>query len=1034
MTVRRRRLTPMQSKLYTQQRLFPDDPSHNVGLLDKISGAVDPEQLRAALEQLFHEAEPFNEYFGEADGEYFAEYDPERRYHVELERRSGNIEAELAVQTAQRLDIPIAMDRWPQFAVRVLTDDAATYVEFIFNHMVADIATFYNIVADLKALYGDLEAGVPGGRITATHEAPAPDHVRAAIDFFRADLGALDTLAVSEWDAERGRDGRLPGVHATTDLGPELSASIDGAIYALGVRKFTFFTAAHLVLLSCLSGSTRVTTGIPLANRRRDRDLVRGYGYHVNTLPLSVDLADYMTFEELCQAVECRMERLIAFEDFDLTGNGGEIFAHSEAAMSRPSSVFTFYRRPLVLDLPGARVEVLDVPRDSLIAPVTIVVAETPQSYRYHVAVTPGIAVSSPAEVIRTVLRHLATDPGSRLTDIPWVSTAEHARTAEVFGPTEQFEISPSLAAAFEEQAAQTPDAVAIAYDGSFYTYAELNQRANRVAHWILEHFETDFVGISLHRSTDLITVLLGVLKAGKAYVPIDPAAPAQRVEAILSRFDTLPVIADQDALTDIAELQRWDLRKMLRRSTFASGENPAHDDLRQAPAYVIFTSGSTGTPKGVVVTQENVLRLFSSALRAMDFGVGDVWSLFHSYAFDFAVWEIFGALLHGGRLEIVPEWTRRSPADFAAFLAETQVTVLNQTPTAFRQLSQAMTPDQAATSALHTVIFGGEMLRFESLDRWIELFGSRTALINMYGITETTVHVTHHRITGEDLTTGRPSVIGRPLSDLKVTVVDTALRPVPFGVAGEMLISGPGVAVGYLGQPELTNQRFVETDFGPGKHYRSGDLARMDADGSLTYLGRMDRQVQLRGVRIELGEVEAALLTVAEVGECVVRLDEREPAEPELVAFLVESAPSTDSHLRFELRDRLPANMRPAKYVRLEQLPLTVNGKIDEARLPWPDTTAVVAELTEIEPSGRSSSVGAVRKIWAQVLGHNDFGDEDPFFDAGGTSVFQVRLLELLRADCAAPDRLEMVDLFEFTTVRTQADHLDRLAHRHAA
>jgi hypothetical protein len=284
--------------------------------------------------------------------------------------------------------------------------------------------------------------------------------------------------------------------------------------------------------------------------------------------------------------------------------------------------------------------------------------------------------------------------------------------------------------------------------------------------------------------------------------------------------------------------------------------------------------------------------------------------------------------------------------------------------------------------------------------------------------------------------------VIGRPLADLTVTVVDADLRPVPIGVAGEMLVSGAGLARGYLGQPDLTAQRFVKTPFSAEIHYRSGDLARREANGDLVYLGRIDRQVQLRGVRIELGEIEAALLSIGGVRECTVRLDDRDPDEPELVAFVVESASSTAAHLRMELCKRLPANMRPARFVRLAQLPLTVNGKVADEQLPWPDRGAEsrAAEVTELRPTpGDSRSMPSdattiVRGAWILALGRNDFSDTESFFDAGGTSTQLVRLLEGLREALPEGELLEMVDLFEFTTVRTQADHLDRLRPQHRA
>ncbi len=432
----------------------------------------------------------------------------------------------------------------------------------------------------------------------------------------------------------------------------------------------------------------------------------------------------------------------------------------------------------------------------------------------------------------------------------------------------------------------------------------------------------------------------------------------------------------------------------------------------------MIYTSGSTGRPKGVVVTHANVVRLFRATEHRFGFGEEDVWTLFHSYAFDFSVWEIWGALLYGGRLVVVPFATSRDPEAFRALLARERVTVLSQTPSAFRQLVRA---DEAAGAAdrlaLRWVVFGGEALEPRTLLPWLARHGDGAPrLVNMYGITETTVHVTFRPVTLADAEAGRGSAIGEPLPDLRVYVLDRRAEPVPPGVPGEMYVGGAGVARGYLGRPELTAERFVPDPFSgePGARlYRSGDRARRRADGELEYLGRADSQVKVRGFRIEPGEIESALLAHTGVREALVLAREDVPGEKRLVAYLVADGPVPLADLRAHLAERLPEHMVPAAFVLLDAFPLTPHGKVDRRALPAPDGArpdegaGYVAPRTEVE--------AALAEVWAESLGVERVGVDDNYFALGGDSIRSIQLLARARERGIGFD---LTDLFRHQTV----------------
>jgi amino acid adenylation domain-containing protein len=389
-------------------------------------------------------------------------------------------------------------------------------------------------------------------------------------------------------------------------------------------------------------------------------------------------------------------------------------------------------------------------------------------------------------------------------------------------------------------------------------------------------------------------------------------------------------------------------------------------------------------------VSQENVLRLFSASQPWFDFGQHDVWTLFHACTFDFSVWELWGALLEGGRLVVVPYWVSRSPQAFATLLEREQVSVLNQTPAAFRQLLAVAEVQQPSWGkALRQIIFGGEALESARLQDWVAAHGGqRPALVNMYGITETTVHVTYARLSAaEVLAAGRGgSRIGRPLADLGVYLLDRQLQPVPLGALGELYVGGAGLARGYWGRPDLTGQRFLPHPFSrqPGARlYRSGDLARWRASGQLEYAGRCDQQVKIRGFRIELGEIEAVLQEQPAVRQALVVARPDPDGTSRLVAYLVLADPAvSDDQLRRQLQRQLPDYMLPASLVRLTHLPLTPSGKIDRAALPPPDTQRPHLQTAYAPP--RDPLEQALAQLWSQVLGVQQVGIHDNFFELG--------------------------------------------------
>ncbi len=585
----------------------------------------------------------------------------------------------------------------------------------------------------------------------------------------------------------------------------------------------------------------------------------------------------------------------------------------------------------------------------------------------------------------------------------------------------------------FEEQALRAPGANAVTFEEHRLTYNDLNLLANRLAHHLqqLGVGPNVLVGVCMEPSLEMVIGLLSILKAGGAYVPLNPSYPKDRLAFILEDTKAAIIITQTQCVNKLPQCSAHiiSLDPDLSAVQSEQYENLPKTAALHNLAYVIYTSGSTGQPKGVQVTHQNVISLFSATQAWFQFNEDDIWTLFHSFAFDFSVWEIWGALLHGGQLVIVPFWVSRSPDAFYNLLRQRKVTILNQTPSAFYQLIQVdNTADSGQKLNLRWIILGGEKLEVRNLKPWFLRNGDRIPqLVNMYGITETTVHVTFRPLTLKDLDNPSVSVIGRPIPGWQVYLLDQYQQPVPTGIQGEMYIGGAGVSSGYLNRPELTAERFISNPFDKllGKYlYRSGDLARYLPNGEFEYLGRIDEQIKIRGFRIELGEIETILQQHSAVQNCVVVLREVADGDKHLVAYVVPNAKTVSpNELREFLKAKLPDYMLPTAFIFMENLPLTPNGKLDHRALPTPKWVAR-KDTAFIKPRNPTEEILAA--IWADVLHLNEVGVQENFFEMGGHSLIAAQLMSRVRK--AFKIELSLRVLFDSPTIEGLAQAITEL------
>src|SRR6185369_4061520 len=637
-----------------------------------------------------------------------------------------------------------------------------------------------------------------------------------------------------------------------------------------GVTLFMTLLAAFKVLLYRYAQQEDIVVGTAIANRRHG-ETEHLIGFFLNILVLRTEVRGGLTFRELLQHV--KEIALAAYEHQDVPFDKLVEELQPERQLNRNpffQVVFAVHSGLApTLDLHQLSVRQLPATSQTSKYDLSLEFVDTEDALTGFIEYSTELFDAETIERLKThfqtLLESLVKHPEQSIARLQLLPQQEQRKLLE-WNSDRAYPVDRCLHELIAAQVKRTPNAPALTFENQSITYRELDEQATQLAYHLkaLGVGPDVLVSIFMERSVEMVVALLAVLKAGGAYVPIDPAYPPERVAFILE--DTAaPVLLTQQSLASVlpphnARVVCLD-EQQEKIDTEPLPANVSPDNL----AYIIYTSGSTGKPKGVMVTHRNVVRLFDATQDSFAFGANDVWTLFHSYAFDFSVWEMWGALLYGGRLVIVPYLASRSPDAFYEMLVRERVTVLNQTPSAFRQLCQIdekSNREVQQSLALRLVIFGGEALDFESLASWFRDHGDeRPQLVNMYGITETTVHVTERRVRAADVEANAGSLIGRPISDLRGYVLDQHMELLPQGVPGELYVGGGGVARGYLRRPALSAERFVPDPFSnaPGARlYRTGDLVRY-REGDLEYLGRVDQQVKIRGFRIEPGEIESA-------------------------------------------------------------------------------------------------------------------------------------------------------------------------------
>ncbi|MGH3903550.1 MAG: amino acid adenylation domain-containing protein, partial [Pseudonocardiaceae bacterium] len=1039
-------LSPGQQRLWFLDDLTSGGAEYNTGVGLRLSGALDLDALRGALDALASRHESLRTTFDTADGRGMqmvaARGDIPLRT-VDLSTMDV-LERDSAVEQAlaEELSCPFDLRHGPltrAVLVRLAADDHVLLLSQ--HHIVTDGWSVAVLVDELAELYAAAVRRVPAELPELPVQYPdfavwqrerlSRSTLAEHLDYWKRKLADLPVLELPT-DRPRPRLRTTSGAVHRCALRADLVDGLSRVGYQQDVTLFMTLVAAVQLLLSRYTHQQDIAIGTATSGRNR-RELENLVGFFVNTVVLRANVDSARTFNDFLAEVRETVLEAFSHDEVPFDRLVDELQPERDPSRTPLVQAMVVLQNAIVRsqEIGALRITEHDLPRTS--ARFDLVVEFVPRDGSLNLAIEYNTHLFDPSTIERmagqlnTLLAGIASAPDRPLAELGLLSEAERHRLLVQWNDTEQAVPPVVLTEIFETQVARRPDSMAVVFGGTGLSYGELNERANRLARLLIQWGAGPerFVALALPRSAELIVALLAVLKSGAAYLPVDPSYPAERIAFMLDDAqpallltagelaDRLPAPAGVARLVldqaETAEVLACYPRDNVMDADRIRPLSAAH------PAYVIYTSGSTGRPKGVVVAHESVVAL--AVWAASDFGSSGLSRVVAStsLSFDVSVFEIFCPLLVGGSIEVV----RDVLALTEGRIGQDKASLVSAVPSAF---SQVLAQGTLAVKP-ETVVLAGEGLSARAVREIREALPD-SRLANIYGPTEATVYATAwycDEPAPDAPVRDQPPPIGRPIANTQVYVLDDSLRPVAAGVPGQLYLGGHGLARGYLRRPGLTAQRFVANPFGaPGtRMYRTGDVVRWNSRDQLEYLGRSDHQVKIRGFRIELGEVEAAVMRHPEIAEVVAIVRDDDIGRARLVAYLVPApgaTPDTAVGLRGFLRQTLPDYMVPSAFVTLNALPLNPNGKLDRAALPEPDW-GLVAVRDYLAP--RTDTERVLAEIWAQALGVERVGVEDNFFELGGDSILSIQVVSRARA---VGLRLTSNDIFSHHTVASLA------------
>ena len=1007
-------LTSLQKSIITTQELYPQNSAYNLPYLWHLTGNINIESLKNAIELVFNQHDVYHSHIEDNH----LVFESEQHFTPTIMKLSNRKITEFKSQVLHYVNTlantPINVKKYPLEQAIIFVNTESSNECFLFlniSHMICDVYSAYQLFSEISTVYNGGRLKAPTQFNNANRDLNTSKKKRA-LSYFKEKIKNITSLSQK-------------GLQTTNAPRQDLEFHIDlekvnELINSTKKSEFEILLTFYVLFLYRLTGQNNIIAGIPIANRRTTDK--RTHGCFVNNLPLITTVKEENTFNELLNQVSHELHYLLKFQTFDFVKNISQLTSKD---LSFVNNSVTLYKKAINFNFDHVKCVNISLPQKSLMFPLAVEFENANNNIIVHMQLDNEFNKQITTKLFKSIT--VNSDCDKIVQEILYECNSEisniifHQENSNYLRDSNTV-LRNNVLSLIKAVTLSTPNHIAISDKNSQITYIELDKISTRIAN-TLSKLNNKYIAVSMEPSISLITILLGILKAHKTYVPIDKYMPNKRKKVILDQLPDCPIIADYSnaIFNGHLSITPSEVQQLLLNNVFTVNKE---SDI----AYMIFTSGSTGIPKGVKVPFSALNSLTSLINKKLKHNLN--WILFHSYGFDYSIFEIFGALTTGGTLNIVPQKIRKSPDLFREFLIKNHINVLTQTPSAFISLERYDAISSNQITELEYVFIGGEDLKFHDLSQWFTKYGYDSPKIyNLYGLTEATIISTGHLVTEKDVLDKKINNIGRPIGNTEVSVLNKNGDKCLPGFIGELVLSGEAIANGYYKNPQKTQLSFNSKL----NTFKTGDLVKVLNNFELQYISRIDKQVQVSGHRIELGEIENAMCCLEACTEAFATTFDFNTGDRRLVAYyktLAADNSISENDFRKYLQSKLQSYMIPSYLIPVQSFPLNANGKIDKKKLPNPQFNKELKNASKNSPE-HNNTLNIIIKIWSNVL-NKPVSKDDNFFDDGGTSILISDVYyQILSSFNLSEKDFSMIDLFEYVTPKEIANFINNITNK---